>query len=112
MLFTIANKVTKIIKSGPARSKRGNLSRARARGAGSPRTNQTLLLALLRDYATQKRWPWNREGGKRTRTGTRDFENSRPDGRAQRSRGAWSDHKNTLPLEGRVEELLLTKLQR
>ena len=26
----------------------------------------------LRDYATQKRWSWNRERGGRTRTGTRD----------------------------------------
>ena len=34
---------------------------------------------------------------------TRDDESSRPDGRAQRSRGARSDHENTLPLGGRVE---------
>ena len=26
----------------------------------------------LRYYTTQKRWPWNREGGGRTRTVTRD----------------------------------------
>ena len=33
---------------GPARCKRGNLARARARGAGSPWTAQTLLLAPVR----------------------------------------------------------------
>ena len=35
--------------------------------------------------------------------GTRDDESSRPDGQAQRSRGARSDHENTLPLGGIVE---------
>ena len=31
------------------------------RGCHGPTNTQ--LLALLRDYAIQKRWPWNREGG-------------------------------------------------
>ena len=48
-----------------------------------------------------KIWPWNREGGGRTRTGTRDVESSRQDGRVQQGRG---DHENTLPLGERVEE--------
>ena len=72
-----------------------------AQGCHGPTNTQ--LLALLRDYATQKIWPWNREGEGGTRTGTRDGESSSPDGRAQRSRGARSDHENTLPLGGRVE---------
>ena len=90
--LNISDTIIYCLSIGPAPSKRGNLARARARGAGSPRTAQSLLLALLRDYATQKRWPWTREGGgERTTTGTRDVESSRPDGRAQRSRGARND---------------------
>ena len=38
---------------GPVGSNHGSLARARARGAGSPRTAQSLLLALRR-YRTQK----------------------------------------------------------
>ena len=38
---------------GPARSKRGSLARARARGAGLPRTAQPLLTALLGRYRTR-----------------------------------------------------------
>ena len=38
---------------GPVGSNHGSLARARARGAGSPRTAQSLLLALGR-YRTQK----------------------------------------------------------
>ena len=49
---------------GPAGCNRGNLGPVPAtvaRGFHGP--PNTLLLALLRYYATQKRWPWNREGG-------------------------------------------------
>ena len=77
-------------------------ARARARGAGLSRPSQHTATCPIRDNATQKRWPWNREGGG-ARTGTRDVESSRPDGRAQQGRGARSDHKNTLPLGGRAE---------
>ena len=59
------------------RCKRGNLDRARARGAGSPRTAQTLLLALvrgLRDSATMTVEQGG--GGGRKRTGNGDVETS------------------------------------
>ena len=38
---------------GPVGSNHGSLARARARGAGSPRTAQSLLLSLLGRYRTQ-----------------------------------------------------------
>ena len=63
----------------------------------------TILLAPLVDYATQRRWQWNREGGGEEKDRDRRRQNNRQDGWAKRSRGARSDNENTLPLGGRVE---------
>ena len=56
--------ILQFMMAGPAGSNRGNLGSVpapMARGCHGP--HNTLLLALWRNYATQKRWPGNREGG-------------------------------------------------
>ena len=50
-----------------------------------------------------RRWPYIREGGGEDTDGYRRHQSSKQDGRVQRGRGLRSDHKNTLPLGGRVE---------
>ena len=57
---TLLSLIYQDVEFGPVGSNHGSLARARARGAGSPRTAQSLLLALGRDR-TQKiraRLPW------------------------------------------------------
>ena len=64
LLYSIYYIIYSLYYIGPAPSSRGNLAHARARGAGSPHTIRTMLLALIGDYTTEWQWHWNREGGR------------------------------------------------
>ena len=87
---------------GPARSIRGNLMPWSAPVARvHPRITQQCYLPCLGYYGPQRCWPRNREGGEDT-DGDQRRSGIRQEGLAQRGEGARSDHKNTLPLRGRL----------
>ena len=51
-MYKYVNKTKHVIHCGTARAKRGNLARARARGAGSPQTVEYRYLPGLGRYET------------------------------------------------------------